>query len=116
MHFLIGLGILAGLAWFAFGARAARAMVGVALLAVAAFFGFIFFVATVDIHRQSVVQSEHETLAKAASPQLSGVQEPPTRRKEDVYPVTEPLKRWCAGNAATNGQTYEECLVGPAHQ
>ena len=32
MHFLIGLGILAGLVWFAFGAGAARAIVGVALL------------------------------------------------------------------------------------
>jgi hypothetical protein len=31
MHFLIGLGILAGLAWFAFGASAARAIVGVVL-------------------------------------------------------------------------------------
>jgi hypothetical protein len=31
MHFLIGLGILAGLVWFAFGAGAARAVVGVVL-------------------------------------------------------------------------------------
>jgi hypothetical protein len=31
MHFLIGLGILAGLVWFAFGARVARIFVGVAL-------------------------------------------------------------------------------------
>ena len=31
MHFLIGLGILAGLVWFAFGAGAARAIVGVVL-------------------------------------------------------------------------------------
>jgi hypothetical protein len=116
MHFLIGLGILAGLVWLAFGAGAARALVGVALLAVAAFFGFIFFVAAVDIHRQSVEQSEHQALAKAASPQPSGIQWQPTKRKEDVYPVTEPLKRWCAGNAVINGQTYEECLVGPAHQ
>lgn len=54
MHFLIGLGILAGLAWFAFGAVAARTIVGVALLGVAAFCGFILFVAAVDIRRQSV--------------------------------------------------------------
>jgi hypothetical protein len=31
MHFLIGLGILAGLVWFAFGAGAARAVVGAVL-------------------------------------------------------------------------------------
>jgi hypothetical protein len=31
MHYLIGLGILAGLVWFAFGAGAARAIVGVVL-------------------------------------------------------------------------------------
>jgi hypothetical protein len=54
MHFLIGLGILAGLAWFALGAGAARTIVGVALLAVAAFCGFILFVAAVDIRRQSM--------------------------------------------------------------
>jgi hypothetical protein len=66
MHFLIGLGILAGLVWFAFGASAARAIVGVALLAVAAFFGFIFFVAAVDIHRQSVEQAAAARNAKIA--------------------------------------------------
>jgi hypothetical protein len=54
MHFLVGLGILAGLAWFAFGADAARTIVGVALMAVAAFCGFILFIAAVDIRRQSV--------------------------------------------------------------
>ena len=41
MHFLIGLGILAGLVWFAFGAGAARALIGVVLLAVVAFFAFV---------------------------------------------------------------------------
>jgi hypothetical protein len=41
MHFLIGLGIVAGLAWFAFGAGTARAIVGVALLGVVAFFALV---------------------------------------------------------------------------
>jgi predicted lipid-binding transport protein (Tim44 family) len=60
MHFLIGLGILGGLVWFAFGAGAARILVGVALLGVVAVFGFIFFVAAVDIRRQSVEQAASE--------------------------------------------------------
>jgi hypothetical protein len=41
MHFLIGLGILAGLVWFAFGARAARGLVGVVLLAIVAVVVFV---------------------------------------------------------------------------
>jgi hypothetical protein len=41
MHFLIGLGILAGLVWFTFGAGAARAVVGAALVLVASFFIFV---------------------------------------------------------------------------
>lgn len=43
MHFLIGLGLLAALVWFAFGAGPARAIVGVALLAVAAFFLYVMY-------------------------------------------------------------------------
>ena len=39
MHFLIGLGILAGLVWFAFGAGAARVLVGAVLLAIVAISG-----------------------------------------------------------------------------
>jgi predicted lipid-binding transport protein (Tim44 family) len=41
MHFLIGLGILAGLVWFAFGAGVARAIVGVVLLAILAIAVFV---------------------------------------------------------------------------
>jgi hypothetical protein len=57
MHFLIGLGILAGLVWFAFGAGAARILVGAALLGVVAVFGLLIVVAGIDIHRQSVEQT-----------------------------------------------------------
>jgi predicted lipid-binding transport protein (Tim44 family) len=41
MHFLIGLGILAGLVWFAFGAGAARGLVGVVLLGIVAIALFV---------------------------------------------------------------------------
>ncbi|TWB89295.1 hypothetical protein FBZ93_11610 [Bradyrhizobium macuxiense] len=56
MHFLVGLGILAGLVWFAFGTGPARILVGAALLVAVTFFGFIVYVAMLDGHRQSVEQ------------------------------------------------------------
>jgi hypothetical protein len=66
MHFLIGLGILAALVWFAFGAGAARTLVGAALLGVVALFGLLVVVAGIDIHRQSVEQAEWENGGREA--------------------------------------------------
>lgn len=43
MHFLIGLGILAVAIWFAFGEKAARAIVGAVLLIGAMAFAYIMF-------------------------------------------------------------------------
>lgn len=43
MHFLIGMGIIAGLIAFAFGANAARAFVGAGLAAAALAFAYIMF-------------------------------------------------------------------------
>lgn len=43
MHFLIGFAILAAIIWLAFGARTARAFVGVALVIVAAAFLYVMF-------------------------------------------------------------------------
>jgi hypothetical protein len=43
MEFLIGLGILAGAIWFAFGARAARAVVGAVLVIGAMAFAYIMY-------------------------------------------------------------------------
>lgn len=43
MHYLIGLGILAGAIWFAFGERAARVIVGAVLVIGALAFAYIMF-------------------------------------------------------------------------
>lgn len=67
MHFLIGLGILAGLVWFAFSAGAARVLVGIVLLAIVV----IFVVAVIDTdHEQTKWQEsvrEREAAALAAN-------------------------------------------------
>lgn len=66
MHFFIGLGILAGLVWFTFGAGVARTLVGAALVGVVAVFGLLAVVAAIDIHRQSVEQAEWENGGREA--------------------------------------------------
>ena len=53
MHFLIGLGILAVLVFFAFGEGAAKTLTGVVLVGVVAVFGFLMFGVVADSHRSA---------------------------------------------------------------
>lgn len=52
MHFLIGLGLLAGLLYFVFGERVARVFVGTALTVAACFVLMLVGIAALDITRQ----------------------------------------------------------------
>jgi hypothetical protein len=63
MHFLIGLGILAGLVWFAFSAEAARGLIGAVLLAALAVVVLFVLVLVRDSNREAVERAAYEAAA-----------------------------------------------------
>jgi hypothetical protein len=106
MHFLIGLGILTGLAWFAFGTGAARALVGAILLGTLLIFGGVAVIAGIDMHRQSVEQAKWEQELKAAEAALG--------RHLSAYDQssTNALRLYCDQYQTHNFATYDACADG----
>lgn len=91
MHFLIGLGILAGLAGFAFGAGAARVLVGGVLLAIVA----IVVVAVIATEREQKAAVRERSVAQAKW-------EESVREQEARYPAKD----------AALGLAPGECVQG----